>query len=98
MTRTKLSARRPAVTALATWKTEGAEHRFHVSVGFDPRSGAIAEVWYADGQKTGTALRASAQDACILVSLLLQHGVSVEAIGKSLNRATVFGGDHRDRS
>ena len=42
-------------------------------------------VAYADGQKTGTQLRASIEDACILISRLLQYGDGLGAIGGSLS-------------
>lgn len=91
MTRTRSPARRPSLTGRATWQTEAAKHRFHITAGYDPMTGRLCEVFYADGQKTGTNLRDTVQDACILISMLLQHGETVNEIGKSLNVAPVAG-------
>lgn len=79
--------RRLSVTACAVWKTESAEHAFHITAGFNPADGRLVEVFYADGQKSGTNLRDTVQDACVLVSLLLQYGASIDEIGKSLSAA-----------
>lgn len=91
--RNRPPARRPSVTCRAVWATEASEHVFHVSIGHDPKTGAPVEVFYADGQKTGTSLRDTVQDSCVLISLLLQHGVTPEEIGKSLATTPVFGED-----
>lgn len=85
--------RRLSITTRAVWATETAEHAFHITAGFDPATGQLVEVFYADGQKSGASLRDTVQDACVLISLLLQHGASVQDIGKSLSTAPVFGED-----
>ena len=89
--RIKLPDRRPSFTKRGVWLTETSEHRFHLTLGVHPETGAILEVFYADGQRTGSGLQHAIQDACVLVSLLLQHGVSPDEIGKSLSTAPVFG-------
>lgn len=94
MTRQHLPNRRPSMTVRAVWKSEMAEHPFHVTAGFEPESGAIREVFYADGQRTGSNLRDTVQDACILISLLLQHGATLEEIGRNLSVVRLFGEVH----
>jgi len=89
--RTRLPDRRPSLTRKVVWATEASEHRFFVTLGVDPVTGALLEVFYADGQRTGSQLQHTIQDACVLISLLLQHGVAPEAIGKSLSTAPVMG-------
>jgi len=84
-------ARRPAVTHKLTWRTGTAEHSFHITVGLDPNTAKPIEVFYADGQRHGSQLQHTIQDACVLISLLLQHGVAPFAIAKSLSTASAFG-------
>ncbi|WP_299682542.1 hypothetical protein [uncultured Roseobacter sp.] len=62
-------------------------HTIHLSVGFDPNEdGRPREVFYSAGFKSGSALEFQIQDACVLISLLLQHGHRPENITKSLAR------------
>lgn len=88
-----LPARRPAVTRKVVLTTATGEHRFFVSVGFCPQTLRPLEVFYADGQKTGTQMQHSIQDSCVLISLLLQHGAALDAIAHSLGRIPVNGQD-----
>jgi len=83
MSRTILPARRRCETA----KVTHGNHELTVSFGFS-EAGHVVEVFCASG-KTGVELTALVTDACILVSLLLQHGVSAENIAASMgeNRA-----------
>ena len=83
-------SRRPAVTHKLAWRTETAEHSFHITVGLDPETATPIEVFYADGQRHGSQLQHSIQDACVLISLLLQFGLNPSAIAKSLATTTVF--------
>ena len=91
MNRNRPPDRRPTITRRVTWQTDTAEHRFNLSIGYDPATNLPIEVFYADGQKTGTSLRDTVQDACVLISLLLQYGATPADIGKSLSTAPVFG-------
>lgn len=79
-TRRRPPDRRPSLTVPMDWSA----HRCLVTVGIDPRTGQVVEVFYADGQKVGTELQHTVQDACVIVSLALQHGVPAEALGRSL--------------
>jgi hypothetical protein len=91
--RKRLPDRRLSITRRGVWQNDTSEHRFHVTLGIHPETGEVLEVFYADGQRTGSGLQHAIQDACVLVSLLLQHGVSPEAIGKSLSTMPVWGED-----
>ena len=58
-----------------------------VRVGYDPNEHLRPrEVFYSGGFRSGSALEFQIQDACVLLSLLLQHGHRPEDIGKSLAR------------
>ena len=81
--------RRECETRKVVWRTEAGGHEFYVSAGY--HDGKLVEVFYADGMKSGTDLRNMAQDACVLISLLLQHGSTPDDIGKSLSAAPVMG-------
>lgn len=60
-------------------------HTIHLSVGYDPKEdGRPREVFYSAGFKSGSALEFQIQDACVLISILLQHGHRPEDIAKSL--------------
>ena len=86
MTRRKLPNRRHAMTQAIQW----GNHCFHVSVGYDPDTGDVMEVFYASGMKEGTDIHNTAQDACVMVSLLLQLGMTAPEIGKSLSTASII--------
>jgi len=90
MSRQHLPNRRPAATVRTTWQTEGGTHTIHLTAGYD-LDGNLREVFYADGQKTGAGLRDVVQDACVLISLLLQHGVPRDQIAKSMSSQTLYG-------
>ncbi len=58
---------------------------FAVTIGFR-RDGSPGEV-FVYGAKVGSDLHAMLSDACIVVSLLLQHGVQPAALAHSMGRA-----------
>jgi len=79
-----LPARRLTETLKVT-TPEG--HTVHLSVGYDPvEQLRPREVFYSGGFRSGSALEFQIQDACVLLSLLLQHGHRPEDISKSLAR------------
>ena len=78
--RERLPTRRPAKTAELEY--EGA--RYAVTIGFYP-DGRPGEVFTA-GAKVGSAMDGLLDDACILVSLLLQHGVQPAALARTMGR------------
>jgi len=63
---------------------EHAGHRYRMQVGYFP-DGAVGEV-FLDATKQNSMLDAFAADAAILLSLLLQHGVTPAEIGHALRR------------
>lgn len=80
MTRATLPNRRPSEAIATAWQG----HPFSVTVGIDPRTGKPAEV-FADTEKGGQ-MQATIADACVLISIALQHGVGPQALAKSLSR------------
>jgi len=66
---------------------------FTVTPGFDPQTGALCEV-FADTRKGGD-MAATLADACVLISIALQHGITANQLSKSLARSpdTFAGGD-----
>jgi hypothetical protein len=58
---------------------------YAVTLGFDPCGGRVSEV-FTHGAKVGSAMDALLDDACIALSLLLQHGVEPFALAASTGR------------
>ncbi len=87
MTRTALPDRRPSLTLEAEFKG----HPIAITIGFD-LTGAPREV-FADNHKSGSDMQASLADACVIISIALQHGIPAEALGRSLGRVPVFLGE-----
>ena len=88
MSRLCLPDRRPAETAEIVFDGQ----RFTVTVGFYP-DGRPGEV-FADGARIGSDLDALLDDACVALSLLLQHGVDPVRLAGSMGRL----GDRRPAS
>ena len=62
-------------------------HTICLSIGFDPEEpDRPREVFYLAGFKSGSQLEFQVQDACVLVSLLLQLGLRPADVAKSLSR------------
>lgn len=80
--RTPLPPRRPAVTLERRWQG----HVILISVGFD-LSGEPREVFV--GTSGGGHMAAVLADACVVVSVALQHGIPSEALARSLGRVPV---------
>lgn len=91
MTRTRLPDRRPSVNLPVVWRTDTGEQQFVLTAGYSPDTGALAEVFYSDGQKTGSQLQHTVQDACVLISVALQHGVTVAELARSIGRVPLYG-------
>lgn len=89
MPRKKLPDRRPNLTV----QTEWGPHPIAVTVGLDLATAKPAEV-FADTLKGGQ-MQATVADACVLISIALQHGISIDELGKSLAREpdVMQGGD-----
>jgi hypothetical protein len=81
MTRKRLPDRRAA----ATVNLEHGGSRFTVTIGLYP-DGRPGEV-FTHGIRTGSGLDAPLADACVLLSLLMQHGVEPSQISSSMGRS-----------
>ena len=91
MTRATLPTRRPSETIATEWQG----HPFTVTIGFDPATCQPREV-FADTAKGGQ-MQATIADACVLVSIALQHGIPAPALAKSLSRVPdLFAGGDAD--
>lgn len=87
MTRTILPHRRRNETVtIEYWGSE-----FHVTVGFDA-SGTPREV-FATGPKEGSDMQHVLSDACVVVSIALQHDVPAAELRKSLGLVPGLHGD-----
>jgi hypothetical protein len=87
MTRATLPHRRPNVTRTAEWSG----HAFTVTIGLDPETLRSVEV-FADTLKGGD-MQATLADACVIISLALQHGITAGELAKSLARVPVLWGE-----
>lgn len=78
MTRNTLPNRRHCVTASTVWQG----HPIEVSVGFDPATGDVVEA-FADIAKGGQ-MQHTLSDACIIASIAMQYGASLDEMQKTL--------------
>ena len=79
--RRRLPNRRPSETRTLTV----GNLTFAATVGFDPEDGRPREV-FLDGAKDGTEMAAILDDASVVISISLQHGISAAALAKSVAR------------
>jgi hypothetical protein len=82
--RARLPNRRACFTRLFAWRDDG----YMLSVGMDDQ-GRAREV-FVDGPKQGSDMEAIIDDACVLLSILLQHGESAAEVYGHLGREGVF--------
>lgn len=75
-----LPNRRPNATIETEWRDGDRTHSFTVTVGYD-EAGEVKEV-FADHAKG--AMAATLKDICTILSVALQHGITPEALAKSL--------------
>lgn len=80
--RRKLPHRRPSITRDVIWARTQGEHRFSVTIGFDPETGAVREV-FASGAR-GSDMDATIADACVIISHALQYGARAAAMSSSM--------------
>ncbi len=79
--RQRLPNRRPSHTeTLAV-----AGQTFTATVGFDPEDGRPRELFLTAG-KEGSLINAMLADAAVAISVALQHGVTAQALAKSIGR------------
>jgi hypothetical protein len=76
--------RRPNITRSATWNG----HDFTVTIGLDPVNSTAVEV-FADTARGGD-MAPTLADACIIISIALQGGISPSALAKSIARVPVL--------
>ena len=81
MTRTRLPNRRPNETAELIFNATP----YAVTIGYYPDTGRIGEV-FTHGAKIGSAMDAILDDACVALSLLLQHGLTPSSLAPSMGR------------
>ena len=80
-TRTRLPNRRPAVTETL----EAGGQCFTATIGFDPATGQPRELFLSAGRE-GSLIGSLLADAAVIVSITLQHGITAEALAKSVGR------------
>ena len=81
--RKRLPNRRPSHTETL----EVSNQVFEATVGFEPASGEPQELFLNAG-KEGSMLNSLLADAAVVISIALQHGISAEALSKSVEHAT----------
>lgn len=62
--------------------------RYSLCIGYD-EVGNAREV-FADGEKFGSAMQAFVSDACVIISIALQHGISRDELARSMGVAPAF--------
>src|ERR1051326_8011052 len=82
--REKLPNRRPSVTDGTRWPIE-VGRRIHVTAGF-ALDGRILETFLRGGGRVGSEVGFLLDDIAVLISRALQHGDTLEAIGRGLGR------------
>ena len=93
MARQFLPSRRRCFTAAVTHVDPGvSEHQVFLTLGYDAE-GRVREVFAAGGGSTarrlmheGSVMQRLMQDACVLISIMLQHDLPPESLGHSLGR------------
>lgn len=78
--RTRLPNRRPSIAATIDWQGK----TWLLGTGFD-RGGKVREV-FLNGPKIGSDAEALLADACVVISLLLQHGLAAPELARHLGR------------
>lgn len=81
--RARLPHRRPSVVTTVAWTGKD----WPVCFGFDA-DGHIREI-FLKGGKTGSEIEGLVDDACVVLSLLLQHGLGIDALADHLGREGV---------
>ena len=58
---------------------------YEITLGFNPATGEVREI-FTHGAKVGSAMDGILSDTCILLSILLQHGVQPSSFAGSMGR------------
>lgn len=70
------------------------DHTAYVTIGYDPAAPTKPrEVFYSGGFRSGSDLEYHLDDLCVLISLLLQHGVAASFLSRTIARKTSAFGD-----
>jgi len=93
MPRKTLPPRRPTARSRHQFRNQ----TIFVDIGYDPDTLTPLEV-FASCSKTTSDLALLMQDACVLVSLALQHGVPPQALAKSLGTVPGWSGEQEHAS
>lgn len=83
--RLTLPPRRRNVTQKVVFR----QRDFTLTIGYDA-AGRAKEV-FAGGHLEGSDMQATIADACVVISVALQHGVAADALAKSLGTVPVWG-------
>lgn len=71
---------------MAHIRADGGTTHFLVTVGYAAEAPLRpVEVFYSEGFRSGADLEFLCQDACVLISILLQHGMAPMEIARSLS-------------
>ncbi len=81
MTRERLPGRRPSVTIKLVYENCS----YSTTLGIDLSNNRVGEV-FTHGAKFGSGMDRILDDACVALSLLLQHGVEPAALASSMGR------------
>jgi len=81
MTRIRLPNRRPNETVELIFN----DTAYAVTIGYYPAAGSVGEV-FTHGAKVGSAMDAILDDACVALSMLLQHGTEPIDLASSMGR------------
>ena len=77
--------RRPNRRANETVNVVHDGHAYTATLGFDPATNEVREI-FTHGAKVGSAMDGILNDACILLSILLQHGVDPSSFAGSMGK------------
>lgn len=88
MQRRTLPQRRRSLTATVRHEP----FRLHLTLGYYA-DGALGEVFATDAAREGTDVQALTSDACVLLSLALQHGVPLETMVAAMSKSPRYGLD-----
>ena len=79
----RLPNRRECVTNII----EGGGVAAHATIGFCPTTGEPREIFLRPKGRTGSGVHFLADDVAVLISLALQHGLSADAMRRSIARS-----------
>jgi len=82
-TRTKLPDRRRLLGFVIEWP-QGSKRTWSIQVGFD--AACFVREIFGDGPKSGTDMHAVLDDGCILASIALQFGATIQDLAHAVSR------------